>query len=37
MMEYISLGAGGILSQSEWIYWEGEFVDRVGVATYICG
>ena len=22
MIEYISLGAGGILSQSEWIYWE---------------
>lgn len=28
MMEYISLSAGGILSQSEWIYWEGEFVDH---------
>lgn len=33
MMEYLSLGAGGILSQSEWIYWEalGLLVGNLGV------
>lgn len=33
MMEYLSLGAGGVLSQSEWIYWEalGLMVGNVGV------
>ena len=33
MMEYLSLGAGGILSQSEWIYWEalGLMVGSLGV------
>lgn len=33
MMEYLSLGTGGILSQSEWVYWEalGLMVGNVGV------
>jgi Na+-driven multidrug efflux pump len=33
MMEYLHLGAGGILAQSEWIYWEalGLIVGKMGV------
>jgi MATE family multidrug resistance protein len=33
MMEYLYLGAGGILGQSEWIFWEalGLIVGRLGV------